>query len=104
MNDDDPLDLGTCCACHKSGPTVRNVFLLHKLAPVPGTGWGCFQCGLPFDGADAVVCDACLESKAPILDAIYGLAEDKKRVPYHTLTGYFDHDMSKHPEERITPE
>jgi len=57
---DDPA-LGPCCACGKNGPTVRNIFMLHRLCPTPGRGWGCIACGLPADYASAVLCDACLE-------------------------------------------
>ena len=65
--DDAPIDLGMCCACRLAGPTVRNIMMIPFRAPVPGKGWGCLVCRLPSDGAVAVVCDACLESGAPIV-------------------------------------
>ncbi len=63
-DEDEPPDLGPCCACGKSGPDVRNIMMLHVRAPVPGTGWGCFACKLPLNGAVAVLCDICLLTHA----------------------------------------
>ena len=60
----DPIDLGQCCACGKSGPDVRNIVMLSFRGPDPGKGWGCLQCGLPTDGASAVLCDGCAEAGA----------------------------------------
>jgi hypothetical protein len=34
-------DLGPCCACGITGPTVRNFLALAKKASIPGHGWGC---------------------------------------------------------------
>lgn len=59
---DDELNLGPCCACGTTDPAdnVRNIFMLHRLCPTPGKGWGCLQCGLPLDYAMAVLCDGCM--------------------------------------------
>lgn len=94
-----PNDFGPCCACGKEDETVRNIVMLEVRASRPGTGWGCFVCGLPSDGALAIVCDSCLESRAYIADACDGYPTDKKRVPVKRLQGAFTHDLSKHPEE-----
>jgi hypothetical protein len=97
---DDQPDLGPCCHCQKTGPTVRNVVMLAQRAPVPGTGWGCFQCGLPLDGAVAVLCDECLEASLPMLFVCVGRPGEGKRMPIEGLTNeVFDHDLSRHPEE-----
>lgn len=92
------LNFGPCCACEKEGASVRNLIMLEHKAPVPGIGWGCVQCGLPYDGAVAVVCDDCIDGGRPIKFAIAGPANDKKRVPIESLGGEHKHDMSEHPE------
>lgn len=98
MNDlNDSVDLGTCCHCEKSGPTVRNVLMLSLRAPVPGTGWGCIQCGLPNDGAIAVLCDECLKAERPERFVCVGYAKDNRRMPIESLDkAHFDHDFAKH--------
>ncbi len=94
-------DLGPCCACGKPhDETVRNIVTLDRRAPVAGTGWGCLQCGLPMDGALAVVCDCCLESDADLKEVACGQLGEKQRVALEKVTGPFEHDMSKHPEMR----
>lgn len=62
--------------------------------------WGCFQCGLPSDGAVAVVCDACLESGAPILDVCHGYPKENMRTARESLTEPFDHDEVAHEGEQ----
>lgn len=56
---DDETDLGPCCRCGGEGTPARTIIMLPYKAPVPGTGWGCAQCGRPQHGALAVVCDVC---------------------------------------------
>ncbi len=94
-------DLGPCCAC-KGTRAVRNIIALPFEGPVPGTGWGCVQCGLPANGAVAVVCDECLESNAERVEICYGYPGDKGRTPMPAEASRiaFDHDLSKHPEIR----
>lgn len=89
-------DLGPCCVCGKSGPMVRNIIMIDKKCPTPGKGWGCLQCGLSSDGAVAVKCDDCLNSKAKW--ACKGYPGKDGRVPIEQLEGVHEHDMSKHPE------
>ena len=93
------LDLGRCCACGGI-EQVRNIMVFSFKGPVPGKGWGCFQCGLPMDGATAVICDACLERRAEIREICRGWPGDKQRVPMPDKASRmsFDHDLSKHPE------
>lgn len=98
---DTALDLGACCACRKRDATVRNIMMLQTPAPVPGTGWGCIVCGLPSDGAIAVVCDACLEAELPILDVCVGYASHDERVSSTTLAGTFEHNLALHAAEMV---
>lgn len=92
----DMPDLGQCCCCGGI-ENVRNVLMLHLKAKTPGAGcWGCFQCGLPNEGAVAVVCDRCLNERREILYAVDGEARLNKRVPLSELTEPFEHDMNKH--------
>lgn len=96
-----PIHFGACCACGTAGPTVRNLLMLPYRAITPGQGWGCVQCGLPSDGAVAVVCDACLASGAPLIDVIDGWPAGQGRVPRARLTAPFDHDPARHPGETV---
>lgn len=97
QNPDQP-DLGPCCAC-RGIENVRNIILVNKLAPVPGTGWGCFECDLSMDGAIAVVCDECIDNNRAFNEVCYGLPDGCQRVAYDSLPDtHFDHDLSQHPE------
>jgi hypothetical protein len=89
------IDLGPCCACEATAG-VRNIIMLHKLAPILGTGWGCVVCGLPCDGAIAVLCDGCVGAKRPARFAVFGLASERRRIPVADLADDFDHDLAKH--------
>ncbi|MEH2374035.1 hypothetical protein [Nostoc sp.] len=93
--DEEQLDLGTCCGCGCTGKTVQNLIMLQKKAPVPGTGWGCLVCGVPSDGAVAVVCNDCLarldKHSDVIEEVIYGYPIEKKRYSLAALTEFFDH-------------
>lgn len=92
----DQINMGQCCACNKPGRSVRNLVMIKKRAPVPGSGWGCLVCDLPNDGALAVVCDACLDGNVAPVYAIEGYAEGKRRMLVADLDGVFDHDRAKH--------
>jgi hypothetical protein len=99
---DDEVDIpsyGSCCACEGT-VAVRNAVLLEKKTPVPGTGWGCFQCNLSRDGAVAMVCDSCIERNqaGEIKFACSSNATDPGRIPISELSGDHLHDMSLHPE------
>lgn len=93
-------DLGTCCACGQDKPDVWSFVTLGKLAPVPGTGWGCFECLLPGNGALAVVCADCMEKGAEIRWAISGWAAERGRVEVGLLRGTFGHQMEYHLPDR----
>lgn len=97
------MKFGTCCIC-QSPRRVRNLIMLHRRGPVPGTGWGCFTCGLPSDGAIAVICDQCFDAGGDIekrlTEVVYGYPADRKRIPFSELAPEpFDHDLTKHPDE-----
>lgn len=96
MSDDDAIDLGPCCACGERRADVVNVIILPIRAPIAGKGWGCFGCGLPSDGAIAVLCTPCLERGAEIMHVCVGYASSGVRVPRAACTEPFDHDLSKH--------
>ena len=94
--------LGPCCVCEQTGPQVINILMLPFKAPVPGTGWGCIVCGLPFDGAYAVVCDRCLEFPPRFI--VHGYAARGGRVPVPEVREPFDHDPARHPGEDFPEE
>ncbi|MFO0887560.1 MAG: hypothetical protein U0790_00275 [Isosphaeraceae bacterium] len=95
-----PPDLGPCCACGAAG--ARNVALLPRRAPRPGTGWGCIPCGLRSDGAVAVLCDECAESGREPTEVADGYLAGRRRVPVSSLApGAFDHDPDRHPGEAV---
>ena len=89
-----------CCACGKTIPIPTNFILLDLRAPVPGTGWGCFTCGLKPDGAAAIICDACLDTNATIKFALLGYLHERKLIPIENLTEKFEHDMTMHPDQQ----
>jgi len=96
---EEPENLGSCCACG-GFEKVRNIIMLSKRGPVKGRGWGCLQCGLPQDGAIAVMCDACHESRSEVKFACSGYPGEGVRVPIDMLDpAPFEHDMALHPGE-----
>src|SRR3974390_2841968 len=102
--DDAPApDLGSCCGCDDPGALVRNIVMLSRRCAIPGHGWGCVECGLPCDGAVAVLCDSCFEEFQRDPDtlrvACQGYPATEGRILIAQLPeGHFDHDKSKHPE------
>ena len=96
-------EFGACCACGMDRGDVRNFITLEKLAPVPGTGWGCVLCGLPGNGAVAVVCDACAASNRPPRWAVHGWAADKERIAIEKLSGSFAHNAVLHRDQLQLP-
>lgn len=89
-------DLGSCCACGVRGPGVRNVIMLDKLAPIPGHGWGCFECELPPDGAVVVLCDGCMDEGREPTEACRGFPGIDGRVPIDELAGVHQHNEARH--------
>lgn len=95
--------LGSCCMCD-GADGVRNIIMLSQRGAIAGHGWGCVVCGLPSDGAYAVLCDPCLElwQKKPELltTACRGYPGSEGRIPIAELPpGRFDHDDRKHKEQ-----
>ena len=95
--DSDAAQHGPCCGCGKIGADVRNALMLPKLAPIPGKGWGCFECDLPMDGAMQVTCDTCLDHRDAAPEWIcYGYVSEGIRVRAHLLETEFDHNRARH--------
>ncbi len=102
MTDHEP-ELGSCCICQgKRG--VRNILMLHQKAPMPGRGWACLICGLPPDGAVAVLCDRCMEPYQSGASRLRFVCRGYPDKDGRALIGEldpepFDHDMKLHPGE-----
>lgn len=77
------LSLGACCVCG-SKENVFNIINLPLQAPVPGTGWGNVETGLPADGAIAVVCNSCADGFEieNLRDVVYGYASERRRISF----------------------
>lgn len=86
-DDDDPdaPKLGPCCIC-QTEIGVRTVIMLPWRNLVPGHGWGCVTCGLPPDGASAVLCDDCTAKyaadEAALAYVCRGYPPTDGRVPF----------------------
>lgn len=92
-------DFGRCCACGAAGG-ARNILMLERRAPKPGTGWGCILCGLRSDGALAVLCDDCLSDGREPVEVADGYLTSRRRVPIESLAPEpFAHDMARRPGE-----
>jgi predicted amidophosphoribosyltransferase len=102
MNALEPVpQIGPCCACGKDDDTVKNIIGLNRKGPDPGKGWGCIVCGLPFDGAQAPLCDQCLKSgdKIQFKFVAAGYLTEGKRIPIDELPDtYHNHRFEHHPE------
>src|SRR4051812_30358355 len=91
---------GPCCGSQTTAG-VTNVVMLDPRGPVPGQGWGCVVCGLPADGAVAVLCNDCVlayEDDPKVLRfACRGYATSGQRIPIDELPpGEHRHDEAKH--------
>lgn len=105
-------DLGPCCSCLKADCRARILVFIPRQGSTPGRGWGCLTCGLPPEGAFAVVCDPCARRHErqknftwTMLKTFVTLGEDgsgKGRAPIDTLltAAEWVHDLSRHPEEQ----
>ncbi len=113
-----PTNLGPCCCCglSKGAGPVRTLICLAKKAPGEVQGWGCLQCGLPQQGAVAVVCDKCAdkleayvtETGKPLEESLadgplkfFCGTDRRERLPIALLLDRpaHKHDMARHPEE-----
>lgn len=93
----DFIAFGPCCCCEQIVP-LTTVAMLDLKAPIPGTGWGCFQCGLPMDGAIALICSRCADDLKDIRFVCGDLPSKLERVPIDQLQAGHEHDLAKHPE------
>ena len=90
-------DFGSCCACGHPDAVGRHVLTLPRRAPVPGTGWACLVCGLPAEGAFAVVCDGCQEAGRDVQWVVAGQLFDGGRMPLGDLSAdLWLHDWERH--------
>lgn len=88
-----------CCACEKNFDSVGNIITLEKRTLQTPGGWGCFICGLPPEGAIAVICDDCAETNAEIRFACLGDPAAKDLIQIGLLTEDFKHDLRFHLDE-----
>jgi hypothetical protein len=97
--------LGGCCIC-RTYVGVSTIVMLSRRAPVPGTGWGCAVCGLPSDGAVAVLCDGCMEFVEAGALPVYvceGYAGEDRRALHSSLSPEpFEHDDEAHRREEAS--
>jgi hypothetical protein len=99
VTDDDTPNFGPCCVCETT-EGVTNLVMLDRRGATPGQGWGCTVCGLPSDGAMAVVCDACVGLSPRF--ACRGYATELARIPIKELPeGKFEHDAQKHRQDDL---
>jgi hypothetical protein len=100
INDDKP-SLGACCMCETTD-SGENIVMLDHAGLVPGHGWGCVVCGLPANGAVAVLCEPCLsrfQGGEPLRFFCRGYPSTDGRAPMADLPrATFAHDKSKHGE------
>jgi hypothetical protein len=101
MSDGAP-SLGPCCICETYvGVTV--ILMLPRRGPIPGHGWGCAVCGLPSDGATAVLCEGCyefVEAGATPIFVCRGYPGSEGRMLYSALSDeHFDHRAALHRED-----
>jgi hypothetical protein len=87
---DDMPTLGSCCVCGGLR-NVGTIVMLPVRGALPGRGWGCVVCGLPADGASAVLCDACVGGYAagdqPLRFICRGYPDSDGRMPFKDLAG-----------------
>lgn len=94
-------EFGTCCVCEMGDMEDCGLVQLgYKMESE--SGWGCLQCGLPMEGAIAVVCSDCYDKYGEkIEDQIKYLIDGKKgRIPVPPVENRVphEHDLSLHPE------
>jgi hypothetical protein len=94
-----------CCGCRVDR---KLTWLVHvsRLAPTPGTGWGCDGCGLPNNGAVALICDPCraLGNAVVIRDVCTAVANRSGRTPIELVERTaFDHRWERHPRKDWPP-
>ena len=96
-------EYGTCCVCEKKIEGVANLIALDYKTNAT-SGWGCLKCGLPMEGAVAVICDGCFDKvdengEDKIKFIMNGIEERIPVPPVHDRIPH-EHDLSLHPEHR----
>jgi hypothetical protein len=92
---------GRCCNCLRTA-MLPNIVALGRRHPTPGKGWGCVICGLPADGAVAVLCNGCMGAAASPRFVCEGYAAEPGRVAFLDLApDPFEHDMQAHAWEEL---
>ncbi|HTI78908.1 MAG TPA: hypothetical protein VL614_00505 [Acetobacteraceae bacterium] len=90
--------LGPCCGCERDDGTTHTIVMLGFRNKVPGHGWGCVVCHLPFDGTSAVLCDECTarmeRGEDVIRFACRGYPDTEGRAPIGKFTEPFEHDLT----------
>jgi hypothetical protein len=88
--------MGPCCICGADDAPIAFVVMLDVKGQVPGHGWGCLVCGLPHDGANAVVCADCAagyeKGELALRFACRGYPGEDGRVPIGEVTIPHEHD------------
>ena len=96
------FDYGTCCICEQEIEDPVLLSLSFKIHVESETKWGCYQCGLPNEGAVAVICDDCFdEDDVDFEDKIkYLMNGGRGRIPVPPVEDRIPHecDLSLHPE------
>lgn len=91
---------GACCCCERADTPanpVQNILMLRRKLPVPSVQkWGCVVCKPVGDGACAVLCDECFNTRA----AIKYVVVNDGRLPLSACTEDFRHDRRKHEPSR----
>lgn len=95
-------EYGSCCICETSTLDVRNIIQLDYKVKSE-SAWGCFKCGLPAEGAVAIVCDACIEKHGDDTEKhirfLMDSAERRIPVPPEEERVPHEHDLSYHVDE-----
>lgn len=95
-DEDDGIISGACCNCLRVA-RLPIIVMLPRLSPTPGHGWGCVVCGLPCDGAVAVLCDNCEGAAGMPRFVCTGYATEPGRTPFDSLPPeIFEHDDAAH--------
>ena len=93
-------DYGPCCICESETDVLNIIQLDYKVKSE--SGWGCIVCGVPAEGAVAIVCDPCFEKYSDTIeDEIRFLMDGReRRIPVPPIEGRIphEHDLSRHPE------
>ena len=94
-------EYGTCCICSEDIIGISYIVELYFKAPAEcQSSWGCFKCGLPNEGAIAIICEKCADTDDVYEDIRFIMDgfEDRLPVPPKCERVHHDHDYARHPE------